>query len=91
MREAAVLNTHAQRRAIECALDVVSREPVAGEKQLDVAPFDQFLEVLGRAGVDNRRAGDNQDVAVLLPERLNSRAISRMTALFGFSTEMLRE
>ena len=42
-------------------LDVVHRQRVAGEHDVDVALPDQLREVLDAAGVDDDRAGDDGD------------------------------
>ena len=59
------------------------------KKQIDIAPFDQLFEMLGRARVHHSWSRHNQNFPASLRARFNSRAIPRITALFGFSIETL--
>ena len=42
-------------------LDIVDRKRIAGAQHIDVAPLNQFLQILRRAGVDDCGPCDEQD------------------------------
>jgi beta-galactosidase/beta-glucuronidase len=62
----AVTEVDPERRAVEGRLDVVRRQRVAREQQVDVAGFDQRDHRRGGAGVHERRTADPQDPAALV-------------------------
>src|SRR5262249_38315839 len=53
-----------KRSPVQRILDVVRRQGVAGEEDVDVATLDEAAKVLAGAGVDDGRPGDEE---VLLP------------------------
>ena len=54
------LQIHAQRGAVERVFDIVNSKRVSGAKHIHVSALDQFLQMLGRAGVHHGRAGYQQ-------------------------------
>ena len=84
----ALVQRDPQARAVEGLLDVVGRQGVAGEEGLDPPVADQLGDVPGRAGVDDRRAADEEHLLAGLARvaRIDSATPARLTAL-GFSLE----
>ena len=61
--DAGVGQVHAQARAEERLLDVVRGQGVAGEQLVDVAAANQLAKSRPAAGVDDRRAADDERLA----------------------------
>ena len=57
----------AERRARERELDVVHRQRVARQQQIDVSEANQLAEIPGAAGVDHDRPGHERDPPALRP------------------------
>ena len=68
--ERALLEMHAERSPKERVLDVMRRQRVAGEKQIDIAPLDQLLEIFAGPRVHDRRAADDENLALRLAHAL---------------------
>src|SRR3954469_10212210 len=70
---AAALHIDPERGAVQGLLDVVHRQRVAGEQDVDVAMPDEIAEVLSTAGVDDDRADDEGDALTRLLRRPHHR------------------
>jgi len=65
----AALDVDAESGSEERRLDVVHRQRVAGEEDLDVAQLDEPGEIRAGAGVDHGGARDDEDPAGLPADR----------------------
>ena len=81
-REAA-LQVHAQRGAVERGLDVVHRQRVAREQDLDESHLDQARQVAAGARVHDRRPGHDQDPTALAADQSHLAGDGRDHDLLG--------
>lgn len=63
--DVAAVESNAETGAVESLLDVVRRQSVTGKEAVDVAAADEVREMLDTAGVNDRRAADEQGLATV--------------------------